>query len=257
MDRRQRMMLQAGLALLTVLLAWRLGTEAQQANLRYSALESIAEPSAAGPRTAAPQETLAVNEIAARNLFSADRNNELPEPEVGPPAPPPSEPIVLGILKLGADYEALMSEDESSRRGVQRAKVGDLVGGYRVVEIRSEGVVIEYEGRRTTLDIHQSAPSARRTAAPARTASPSRTTRPAGPVVVGTGGPAARTPAAGRTSGTGQQSAAPRGREIRVPNQDPYTRVFIEGNQRRIERQTPFGLQTSYAPLQPGDTEQE
>ncbi len=257
MNRRQRMMVQAGLALLAVLLVWRLGTEAQQANLRYSALESIAGTSAAGPRAAAPEEMLAINEIAAKNLFSADRNNEIPEPEAGPPAPPPPEPIVLGTLKLGADYEALMSEDESSRRGVRRAKVGDLVGEYRVVEIRSESVVIEYEGQRTTLDIHQLAPSARRTATPARTARSSRPGRPAAPVVVGTGEAAARTPASGRASGTGQPGAAPRGREIRVPNQDSYTRVFIEGNQRRIERQTPFGIQTSYSPLQPGDTEQE
>ena len=250
MERRQRRMVQAGLALVAGLLAWQLRTEWQQANLRYDAAPTAAEPGAAMAGAVPQREPLAVEEIAAKNLFSADRNNLVTVPETDQPGPPPPVPAVVGTMKLGESYEALMSEDGPRGQGFWRVKQGEQVGAYRVVEIFAEKVVVEYEGQRTTLDIYQSARSVaqRRT----RTAAPAA---PAPPVVVGTGSGRPPAPAAARTPRTNQPSAPPRSREIRVPNQGPYTSVFIEGNRRRVERETPFGIQTWYEPLQPGDTE--
>ena len=238
MDRRQRMIVQAGLALVAGLLAWRLGAEWQQADLRYSALASPAGQSAAGLPVAARAEPLVVDEIAAKNLFSADRNNQLAAPESSQTGPPPPVPIVLGTLKLGESYEALMSEGDSARRGARRVKQGEQIGSYRVTEIRAESVVIEYEGQTTTLDIYQSARGVMQQRA--RTAT---LAGPAAPVVVGTGGgqPASRpsTPPA-QTQGAAQQ------------RRPPGVRVFVERNRRRLERDTPFGVQTWYEPLEQG-----
>jgi hypothetical protein len=226
------------------LLAWRVGTEWRQANLRYAALAGPVEPGASGLPVAAREEPLAVEEIAANNLFSSDRNNEVAEPESKPAGPPPPRPIVLGTLKLGENYEALMSESESSRSGVRRVKQGDQVGEYRVVEIRGESVLVEYEGQTTRLNIYQSA----RTVAQQGTRT-TPTARPTGPVVVETG--SASQPAAARTPAETQPSAPrPAGREVEDPNAPPGTRAFIEGNRRRVERQTPFGVQTWYEPLE-------
>jgi len=251
MNRRQRWMLQAVLAIVAGVLAWRLGTEWQQADLRYSALANSTEQSAAGLPATPPEEPLPVEEIAAKNLFSADRNNDMPLPEVSEAAPPPPRPIVLGTMKLGENYEALMSEGGSSQSGVRRVKQGEQVGGYRVVEIRDQQVVIEYEGQTTTLNIYQSRRSVEQprtqTAAPAR---------PAAPVVVGTGTAPARSAAPGRTAAApSQPTGQPSGQEIQDPKYGRFTRVFIEGNRRRVERTTPFGVQRWYEPLQPGDRE--
>jgi len=237
MNRRQRWIIHAVLGIVAGLLAWRLGTEWRQADLRYSALASQTEQRAAVLPAAVPEEPLAADEIAAKNLFSADRNNELPPPETesseAGPAPPP--PAVLGTMKLGEDYEALMSEGESSRDVVRRVKQGDQIGEYRVTEIRDEKVVVEYQGQTTTLDIYQSARSVSRQRTPAG---------PAAPVVVGTGGgqPAGRS----RTPPARAQRAAPR------RPMEPGVRVSVEGNRRRLERDTPFGTQIWYEPLEQG-----
>lgn len=252
MNRRQRWIVQTVLAIVAGLLAWSLGTEWQQADLRYSALSSPTEQRAAVLPATMREGPLVADEIAAKNLFSADRNNEIPEPEISEAGPPPPVPTVLGTMKLGENYEALMSEGKSSGDGVRRVKQGDRVGEYQVVEIRDENIVIEYEGQRTTLDIYQSARSQ-----PARSPGQQRprTATPAAPVVVGTRAAPARTPAPARAAAPSQPSEPPRGREIKPPNVAPFTRVFIDGNRRRVERTTPFGIQRWYEPLQPGDTQ--
>ena len=251
MNRRQRWIVQGVLAIVAGLLAWRLGTEWQQSDLRYRALASPAEPRAAELPVTLREEPLVADEIAAKNLFSADRNNEIPPPESKEAAgPPPPAPTVVGTMKLGENYEALMSEGESSRGGVRRVKQGDQIGAYRVTEIQDEKVVVEYQGQTTTLAIYQSA----RSVAQQRTRTP-MPAGPAAPVVVGTGRVRPATPS--RTPAVAQPpTPPPGGRQVQDPNVPPGTRVFIEGNRRRLERDTPFGVHRYYEPLKPGDTEQ-
>lgn len=250
MNRRQRWMVQAVLAIVAGLLGWRLATEWKQADLRYEAFESPAESTPAVVPAAAPEERLAVEQIAANNLFSADRNNALPEPETAETGPAPPKPTVLGTMKLGENYEALMSPGDTAEGGVRRVKQGEQVGGYRVVEIRDSKVVIEYEGSTTTLDVYQSRKSVSQQRTHTTTAA-----RPAVSTAAGGRTPPARTPTAARAAAPSQPSTPDRGREIKPPGLAPYTRVFIEGNRRRVERTTPFGIQKWYEPLQPGDTQ--
>ena len=144
MHRRQLLMFQMGLALAAGLLAWRVGTEWNRANLRYGTLSRAAAgresvpPRLAGVRREPPP----TEEIVAKNLFSPDRTSQIAPPEK--PEPPPSVPTVFGTMKLGESYEALMAEGGTpASRAPRRVKPGEQFGGYTVVEIRDGKVVIE------------------------------------------------------------------------------------------------------------------
>jgi hypothetical protein len=249
MHKRQRWILHLGLAAAAVWLAWRLGTEWTQANLRYG-------PAPAGSRTAerspAPsaaipperREPPATEEIAAKNLFSADRTNVIALETVSQQtAPPPAVPVVLGTMKLGQGYEALMAESsDAARRGARRVKPGEEFGGYTVAEILDEQVVIEYRGQRTTVDVYQSARSVARRVARTETSSQPRVEATGSGSTPASARPAS--PAPSRPAAAGAQPAQP------PPGTPPGTRVFVEGNRRRFERDTVFGVQTWYEPLE-------
>lgn len=247
MHKRQRWILHLGLAVAAGWLAWRLGTEWTQANLRYGPAPagSRAAERRPVPATALPQqrrEPPATEEIAAKNLFSADRTNVVALETVSQQtAPPPAVPVVFGTMKLGQGYEALMAEPgEAAGRGVRRVKPGEQLGGYTVVEVLDEQVVIEYGGQRTTVDVYQSARSVARRVARTETSSQptvEATGRGSTPAAARQASPAAaRTPAA-------QPTQPP-------PGTPPGVRVFVEGNRRRFERDTMFGVQTWYEPLE-------
>jgi len=243
MNRRQRVILNVALALAAGLMAWRLGADWQRANLRYEALSRSAERSPAMLPPVPRRQPVAVNEIVAKNLFFADRNNELPQPEPVRRGPPPPVPTVLGTMKLGDAFEALMSEGDAATSGVRRVKQGEQVGSYRVVEILAEKVAVEYEGQRTMLDVYQSARSVRQQQR-GRTASANPRT-PAAPAAPTTGG---QTPPAPARPQANQPDAA-RGQGMEDPERPGY-RIFIEGNRKRVERNGPFGPEAWYEPLE-------
>lgn len=244
MHRRQLLILQVGLALAAGLLAWRFSTEWKRANLRYGSLPRAA----AGRETillpaAARRESPPTEEIVAKNLFSPDRTSQIAPLEK--PEPPPPVPTVFGTLKLGEGYEALMAEaGPPAGRAPRRVKQGERFGGYTVAEIRDEKVVIEYQGQKTTLDVYQSA----RSALPPG-AAPVRTAPPAAPVVETSGGapaPQVLAPPASSLSRAPTSAAA-----VPQPGPEPGVRVSIEGNRKRFERDSPFGVQVWYEPFQP------
>ena len=145
-------------------------------------------------------------------------------------------------MKLGERYEALMSEPGTAAgRASRRVKQGEEFGSYTVVEIRDEKVVLEYRGQKTTLDVYQSAQSAR-SALPA----PVRTAPPAAPVVESSGAPP---PPQAQAPPPRSASSAPSAAAVPQPSTEPGVRVFIEGNRKRFERDGPFGTQTWYEPL--------
>ena len=244
MHKRQRLILSLGLALAAGLLAWRLGTEWTEANLRYGALSRTTERSAVPLAAPSRREPPPTEEIVAKNLFSPDRTNALVLPEANQ-QPPPSVPTVFGTMKLGESYEALLAESgDAARRGFRRVKQGEQFGAYTVVEILDERVVVEYRGQRTTLDVYQSArgvvrPVTRTETAPAPVVETGSGSRPAP-------APLARqpSPAPARPAAAGAQPAQP------PPGTPPGVRVFVEGNRRRFERDTAFGVQTWYEPLE-------
>jgi hypothetical protein len=245
MHKWQRRIFHLVLAVVVGGLAWWLGTAWTQANLRYGALSRPAErravPLAATPRREPP----ATEEIAAKNLFSADRTSEVVAPEVTESQPPPpAVPAVFGTMKLGESYEALMAEAGNAARGAfRRVKPGEQFGGYTVVEILDEKVVIEYRGERTTVGVYQSARSVARPAA--------RTETAAAPTVAETG--RGGTPA----SASATRQAGPATARVQAsqpapppPGTPPGVRVFVEANRRRFERDTVFGVQTWFEPLE-------
>ncbi|OFV99787.1 MAG: hypothetical protein A3H28_06675 [Acidobacteria bacterium RIFCSPLOWO2_02_FULL_61_28] len=240
--RRQLLILQVGLALAAGLLGWRLETEWKRANLRYAALSrAAAERGAAALPPGARREPPATEEIVAKNLFFPDRSSEIATP--AKTEPPPPVPTVFGTMKLGESYEALMTEaGATAGRAPRRVKQGEQFGSFTVVEIRDEKVVIEYQGQKTTLDVYQSA----RSVLPAGAAAV-RTAPPAAPVVESSGGappPQAQTPPS-------PPSRAPAPAAVQQPSTEPGVRVFIEGNRKRFERDSLFGVQVWYEPLQP------
>ena len=238
MHKRQRLILSLGLALAAGLLAWRLGAEWQRANLRYESLSGPAARPIPALLAPPPHDPPPTDEVVAENLFSPDRTNEIAAREV--PQRQPPVPIILGTMKLGPTYEALMSEGGTpAERAFRRVKPGEQLGSFTVVEIRDETVVIEYQGQRTTLDVYQSA----RSVAPP----PARTTRQAAPVVVESGAAPARPGAPAASQPNSPPARAPAAQQPAGP---PGVRVTIEGNRKRLERDTPFGVQTWYEPLE-------
>ncbi len=249
MHRQQLTILYGFLCAVTALLAWRLVSDWRFANRRYSggihsaALSAPYTPSSAPQRPAPP-----VAEIVAKNLFSPDRNNQVTE--TGSSEPPPPLPIVYGTVNLGGSFEALMAEHGTSARpSFRRIKKGEQLAGYTVVEISDEKVVVDFYGRKTTIDVYQSANSVPRGDARSVTSSASYLS-PAenGGGILPPQPPAQSSsiPASSSSPAASKASSVP----YTPPPSDSGIRVTIEGNRRRMERNTPFGVQTWYEDIQ-------
>ncbi|MBI4464610.1 MAG: hypothetical protein HY647_07890 [Acidobacteria bacterium] len=237
MRRRQQFLLHVGLALAALLLGWRLVAEWRRTNQsRYATPAQLQLASATlRPAISSNPTPLATGEIVAKNLFSPDRNSDLAQPEPLKPVPPP--PVVFGTMNLGQHYEALMAEGAGGgSRAFRRVRTGEQIGDYRVIEIRDNQVEVEFQGQKTTLDVYQSAKSVPRqqTSTPAAAAPVVETAGSASPQPAASS-PPPPTVSSPTSSGSGAGTAP-----------DPHTRVTIEGNRRRVERQTPFGTQVWY-----------
>jgi hypothetical protein len=239
MQTRQWWLLNVALAGVAALMAVRLGADWKRGNERYALLarRSVATaevPVIAGANVPPPT----VGEIISKNLFSADRSSERPQEVVAPVAG--ALPVVIGTMRFGADYEALMSEGggQPGTQRFRRIKTGGQVGPYTVVEIRDEAVVVEFRGQRTTVNVYQSAKSVMRAAA---TPTPAAPRAPAAPVVDTVAAPPP-TPAATVTA-TPAPAAANTGTASRRIGD---VTVTIEGNRRRYERWSMFGPQVWY-----------
>ncbi|MBI2816750.1 MAG: hypothetical protein HYX72_07405 [Acidobacteria bacterium] len=236
MHRRQLVILYLSLCIVAISLAWKLASDWRRAGLRYARVRASAAVPASAARPAPPVTpaamTVAENEIIAKNLFSPDRTNQIEAQDDKLEAPPPA-PIVYGTMNLGGNYEALMAEGgQAGRSAFRRVKNGEQLGRYTVVDIRDEKVVVEFRGQKTIIDVYESANSVPRETA--------RTTVAATPVVEGAAAPQ-QAPAAP------EPSAAPAPSAGAQQGTDSST---VEGNRRRVERQTPFGTQVWYEDIQ-------
>lgn len=236
MRRQQLWVLNAALAGCAIWMGIALAAAWKRGNERY---EVLRQRSATLPRMtlreSAPPPLPSVGEIVAKNLFAPDRNNDRPQEMPFQAAAP--LPVVIGTMRLGREYEALMSEGgQPGSERFRRVKIGDRVGPYTVSEIRDEAVVVEHQGQRTVINVYQSARSVLRAAAPP-TAAPAAAPRPPAAPVVETAAPV-----------TASVPAAPPQPAARPPAASamPGVRVTIEGNRRRYERDTAFGPQVWY-----------
>ena len=187
--------------------------------------------------------------LLTRNLFSPDRNNDQALASVSKVRPP--VPLVIGTLNLGSGPVALMAEPQQARQATfRRLKVGDEIGGYRVAEIAEHQVVIEFEGQKTTIDVYESAENVRQAAGRAAV----RPARPAGTAAdqVLTAVPAAPSASSAGPASTpapGAATAPAVAPATGSPTGDRYLTVTVEGNRKRYDRVTPFGVQTWYEDL--------
>jgi len=233
MRMRQWWFLNVVLAGVAVLMAGRVRSDWKRGNERYAQLEQRSAATANVSVMSEPERPLtSVVEIVSKNLFMPDRNNALPQPAFVAAAPPP---VVIGTMRLGADYEALMAEaGQSGTPRFRRVKTGEQVGPHTVVEIRDEAVVVEFQGLRTVVNVYQSAKSVIRAAS----SSGAATRAPAAPVVDSVASPGSAT--------TGTAAAPTPASPSGASRTMGEVTVTIEGNRKRYERWTMFGPQVWY-----------
>jgi hypothetical protein len=225
------------LAGFAILMAVRLAGDWKGGNERFTRLAERSRAAGALPIVPVAQlARAATGALVAKNLFTPDRNNDRPQ-ETRVQSQPPL-PIVIGTMRLGGTYEALMAEAGApGANRFRRVQQGEQVGPYTVAEIRDEAVVVEFQGQKSSINVYQSAQSVARAAPPLPATAPSPA---ASPVVESSGSaPAA---AAALPSGTTQASSAPSA-GVATPLE---VKVTIEGNRKRFERYTAFGPQVWY-----------
>jgi hypothetical protein len=222
-----------------ILMATKLAGDWKRGNERYTRLgeRSGARAGLVSPSIAEPA-PVSGGEVIAKNLFSADRNNDRPV-EARAMAQQPL-PVVIGTMRLAQGYEALMAESgQSDNSRFRRIKPGQQIAGYTVAEIRDEAVVVEYQGQKTEINVYQSARSVR----PAAAAPAARSAAP-GPVVQTSGSTPA--PAASAPAPDAPTSGTVDGKTVDLTPPFEGVTVTIEGNRKRFERFTAFGPQVWY-----------
>ena len=221
--RQQMAILNVVLLVVALGLGIKLRGDWQRAQRRYAALGAATPPALPG---APAQAALAADweVIAQRNLFSPDRNNELPK-SAGEKQQP--EPIVVGTMNLGPGRKlALMSEANPPAGTMPRqVKEGETFAGYRVVSIGDNEVEIEYEGQKKKLGVYI---SAQQVSSPPASAS--------SPQVVSTGSVPA---------GPMNQSVT----TLDANNELPAGTVV--GDRRKVVTKTPWGNSISWEPVKP------
>lgn len=79
--------------------------------------------------------------ISSRNLFSPDRNDQIPREEAAKPRPP--KPILYGVMNLTETKLALMSSPDNQE--FKSLKVGEKIGEYTLTKILVNKVELKYE----------------------------------------------------------------------------------------------------------------
>ena len=137
------------LALLLIVVCWQLYANWRQARIREEAFWRrtvrpvdalpVEQPEPVGPIQAANY-----LEIALKMLFSKDRNPTVVVEEA-PPKPVPSFPQAFGVISLGGETWALMSEKQGAPQKNYRA--GEPVGEFKIASLTTNEIVLEWEGK--------------------------------------------------------------------------------------------------------------
>jgi hypothetical protein len=131
----------------------------------------------------APAEYL---DVAAKMLFSKDRNStviiEAPPPKPAPPEPPmPALPNYHGQMAIGEPV-AFLSTSAVAQRSY---RAGETVGDFKLISFDKESIEFEWKGKSIQRKLDELRPKETAQAQPA----------PARPAAAATPGPAAGTPA--------------------------------------------------------------
>ena len=90
-------------------------------------------------------------DIVDRNVFSPLRGS-VPA-QAKEEAKAPRLPVLFGTMNLGSGRFALMSPGDQSPPLSKRILPGEEIGGYKLVSIGTSNVVVEWQDKRTTLEI--------------------------------------------------------------------------------------------------------
>jgi hypothetical protein len=145
--------LNVGLAAGLALIAWqgRVRWNEAQAERRASLhvpLKKVALPALVPASKPEPVQAAAYADVAAKNLFSKDRNPTVivDPPKVEAPKPMPALPIVYGTLGLPSGVKAIMAERSGAVS--KSVRIGDSVGDFKVVALDLQKVTFEWDGKR-------------------------------------------------------------------------------------------------------------
>jgi hypothetical protein len=233
--RREQILILFGLIGLNILLGWFLGRLWKDYRNRTQWLyvgapaQLLATPAGRPNQAGAPQ---SVVEIVDRNVFSPLRGSQPPQPQEEAKAPKP--PFLFGTMNLGNGWFALMAPGDQPSPVSKRVLPGEEIGGYKLVSIGASNVVIEWQEKKITLDISE---SARRVPGNIeKTASGSARFAPL--TTVGSAPNAVTTiaPFSGGAASTSADMWSPPGAP---PDAPPGT---VVGGKRKIMVPTPFGL---------------
>ena len=229
--RREQILIIVGLIGLNILLSWFLGRlwKDYRSRTQWLAVGAPAQPRAtmaAGPSQAGMPQSFV--EIVDRNVFSPQRGSQPPQPQEEAKAPKP--PFLFGTMNLGNGRFALMAPGDQSSPVSKRVLPGEEIGGYKLVSIGASNVVLEWQDKRITLDVSESARHV--PGIVDKTASPSP--RPAPGTTAGSTANSGTTgaPASGGASTSAARSSS---RGADVPE------GAVVGGKQKVTVQTPFG----------------
>jgi len=229
--RRGPILILVGLISLNILLSWFLERLWKDYRSRTQWLHTgaSAEPLptlAAGPSRAGPPQSFV--EIVDRNVFSPLRGSAPAQPQEEAKAPKP--PILFGTMNLGDGWFALMAPGDQPSPASKRVLPGEEIGGNKLVSIGTSNVVMEWQEKRITVDVFESA--RRPPGMIEKTAAPSARSTP-----VTTSGNVSAPTASSRTGGAAVDSAA---RPAALLYPDAPVGAVINGKRKTL-LQTPFG----------------
>ena len=231
--RREQILVISGLIALNVLLGWVVGRlwndyRSRTQWLYASASAPVTPTRAAGLNQAGQPQTFV--EIVDRNVFSPLRGSPPPQPEEEAKAP--KLPLLFGTMDLGKGRFALMAPADQPSAVSKRVLPGEEIGGYKLVSIGISNVVLEWQEKKTTLDISESVRHV--PGIIEKTASPNLRVAPVTTATSTANSPTTAAPLHVGPSST-PAGSSPRDALANVPE------GTIVGGKRKVVVQTPFG----------------
>ncbi|MGA9055563.1 MAG: hypothetical protein WB763_03550 [Terriglobia bacterium] len=246
--RREQILIIAGLLGLNILLGWSLGRFWKDHRSRTQWLYSgaLAQP----PATPAARLNLAGQpqsfvEIVDRSVFSPLRG--VPPPQPQEEAKAPKLPLLFGSMNLGNGRFALMAPGDQPSSVSKRVLPGEEIGGYKLVSIGTSNVVLEWQEKKITLDISESA----RRAPGVAESTASGGARFAPGSTAGSPAPSARSVAP--VSFAGPRPPPP---QMAVPTAQPEVPAgTVVGGKRKVLVATPFGTFVDWQDVGPAGSQ--
>jgi hypothetical protein len=153
------------LVALNLLLAAGVGAVVWQARVRLDEAERVRRAHFANPLKAVPPPPVApapkpqppsavgYADVAKKNLFSADRNDDIvvEAPKVVPPKPMPPLPVSYGVMNMPSGMKISLAEKKGDAS--RFVHVGESVGEFKIVALDKKNVTFEWDGKQIVRNI--------------------------------------------------------------------------------------------------------